>query len=379
MHKIMDAERDATLAYLDHLTREGGGRRGQDATRTPTEGMVYAVTRHATSRAGDPCPHDHVLVANVVAMADEAGGWKAAHTALWRSHLHAATMVGRVASARVAVELGYTIVSDAGPSGKLGHWAIAGVPETVMELHSKRAAEIEAAMEASGYHSYRARNVAARDTRDPKRYHSPGELLGRWHAEIEAAGWTVDELAQSIDTAARARSPEPGLHATELHRRLMAEALAADGPLATRKVFARRDVIVALAPSLYGRHPAELERLVAHTLANPEAVPLVGVAGATERPYATAATIAREEAIAAAVDRQVARTDAPAVSPEAATAAIAARELAMGHPFTAGQRAAIEGCSRRAGEPSWSSGWRGRARPPPCRRHGSASRTPATR
>ena len=306
--------------------------------------MVYAVTRHATSRAGDPCPHDHVLVANVVAMADEAGGWKAAHTALWRSHVHAATMVGRMASARVAVELGYAIVPDAGPSGKLGHWAIAGVPETVMDLHSKRAVEIQEAMETSGYHSYRARNIAARDTRDPKRHQSPGELMPRWHAEIEAAGWTIDELAQSIDVAARARSPEIGLHATkELHAKLMAEALAPEGPLAARKVFARRDVIVALAPSLYGRHPGELERLVAHTLASPEAVPLVGVAGALERPYATATTIAREQAIAAAVDRQVARTDAPAVSVEAATAAIAAREQAMGHSFTAGQRRAVEG------------------------------------
>src|SRR5688500_20031318 len=27
-----------------------------------TSGLVYAHTRHATSRAGDPAPHDHVLV-----------------------------------------------------------------------------------------------------------------------------------------------------------------------------------------------------------------------------------------------------------------------------------------------------------------------------
>ena len=48
--------------------------------------MIYATTRHATSRAGDPCPHDHVLVANLVRMADAKGGWKAADTALWREH-----------------------------------------------------------------------------------------------------------------------------------------------------------------------------------------------------------------------------------------------------------------------------------------------------
>ena len=119
MHRIMDAERDATLAYLDALTRDVGGRRGRAAVLSPTSGLVYAVTRHATSRAGDPNPHDHVLVANLLRMGDDGGGWKAATTALWREHLHAATMIGRVTAAREAVRLGYGIVPDDGPSGRL--------------------------------------------------------------------------------------------------------------------------------------------------------------------------------------------------------------------------------------------------------------------
>ncbi len=41
----------------------------------------HATARHATSRAGDPCPHDHVLVANVVRMDDAKGGWKGADMA----------------------------------------------------------------------------------------------------------------------------------------------------------------------------------------------------------------------------------------------------------------------------------------------------------
>ena len=56
MHAIMDAERDATLAYLDNVTRQMGGRRGQARQATPTAGLIYAHTRHATSREGDPCP-----------------------------------------------------------------------------------------------------------------------------------------------------------------------------------------------------------------------------------------------------------------------------------------------------------------------------------
>jgi conjugative relaxase-like TrwC/TraI family protein len=84
MHRILDAETAGTIDYLDQVTRDLGGRRGRAAARTPTTGMLYAVTRHATSRAGDPNPHDHVLIANVVEMLGERGGFKAADTALWR-------------------------------------------------------------------------------------------------------------------------------------------------------------------------------------------------------------------------------------------------------------------------------------------------------
>ena len=52
MHRIMDAERDATLDYLDQVTRTAGGRRGRSATPTATSGLVYAHTRHATSGPG---------------------------------------------------------------------------------------------------------------------------------------------------------------------------------------------------------------------------------------------------------------------------------------------------------------------------------------
>src|SRR3954470_5935617 len=146
MHAVMDAERDATLTYLDDVTRRFGGRRGRAGVAVETSGLVFAHTRHATSRAGDPAPHDHVLVANLVEMRDERGGWKAADTTVWREHLHAATVTGRVAGARRAVELGYGIEPDDGPSGRLGQWRIAGIPLQAEEVFSKRAADVTAAL-----------------------------------------------------------------------------------------------------------------------------------------------------------------------------------------------------------------------------------------
>ena len=132
MHSILDVETAATMDWLDGWFQERGGRRGRAQTRTATGGLTYAVTRHATSRAGDPSPHDHVLVANVVEMLDDRGGFKALDSASLRDTVEAATMVGRLHSAARAVELGFDIEADAGPSGHLRHWRIVGIPDAVL-------------------------------------------------------------------------------------------------------------------------------------------------------------------------------------------------------------------------------------------------------
>ena len=108
MHRILDAETDATMEFLDGWACRQGNRRGRLQVRTPTSGLIYGRTRHATSRAGDPNPHDHVLIANVTEMLDERGGWKALDTAGVRDMVHAATNVGRLHAAWEARQLGYT-------------------------------------------------------------------------------------------------------------------------------------------------------------------------------------------------------------------------------------------------------------------------------
>lgn len=165
------------MGWLDRWFQNRGGRRGRSQVRTATSGLAYAVTRHATSRAGDPSPHDHVLVANVVEMLDHKGGFKALDSAALRDTVEAATMVGRLASAARAVELGFAIEADPGPSGNLRHWRIAGIPQAVCDLYSKRADEIDAYLAEAGYSSYRARGVAARDSRTVKRHTGADELL----------------------------------------------------------------------------------------------------------------------------------------------------------------------------------------------------------
>lgn len=108
-------------------------------------------------------------------------------------------------------------------------------------------------------------------------------------------------------------------------------------------MFSKRDVIVAVAPQLYGRNLDEVARVVGRALADPEAVRLLRVAGASQPAYATATTIAREQAIARCVESQMDRTGAPAVSPEAAQEALSRAEASLCRPLTDGQRAAVQG------------------------------------
>jgi conjugative relaxase-like TrwC/TraI family protein len=61
MHALLDVETQATLAYLDQVVQEQGGRRGRTQVRSPTDGLTWAVSRHATTRAADPQVHEHLL------------------------------------------------------------------------------------------------------------------------------------------------------------------------------------------------------------------------------------------------------------------------------------------------------------------------------
>ena len=339
MHAILDAETDATLAFLEEWFARQGGRRGKAQRRVATSGLVWARTRHATSRSGDPCPHDHVLVANVAEMLDDAGGWKGLDTAALRDLTHAATMAGRQAAAAVAVERGYAIEADHGPSGKLDHWAIAGIPKAVTEAFSKRSGEIEDAMESSGFDSYRARGIAARATRAAKADESGDSLLLRWMNELDALGWPSRKLAERLGLVnQRHHRPLRRLSGTE--RAEMVRGLLV-GPLAEHKVFTRADVVRLAAPALYGAAPEELDAVVAGVLGHPEAIALVGTVGARSRAYVAASVLAAEAAVEQVAARLAGADDRPSLRRATVEGAVAVKQAALGRPLTVGQRRAV--------------------------------------
>jgi len=339
MHAIVDTERDATLAYLDRMCRDMGGRRGENATATRTTGLVWVTSRHATTRAGDPQVHDHVLIANVVWMRDERAGWKALDTAFVRDQLHAATAIGRMAAARKAVELGFAIEPDAGRSGRLGSWRITGIPDEALAVHAKRSAQIDELVGADA--SAQARSVAAHTHRRPKRHQSVEELIGRWRAELSDAGHPPSQLVADIQAAARHRDPVLDRLDDETTANLVAETLGAGSRLAEVKVFDRADVIVAVASRLHGLPVPELDRVVDAVLGAQDCVPLIGVAGARTQTYATAGVLAAEAHIATLAAELAARP-AARIDVGAARRAIFTAEEHLGAPMNSGQADAAE-------------------------------------
>jgi conjugative relaxase-like TrwC/TraI family protein len=341
MHAIVDAETDATMAFLDTWFQRQDGRRGRAQTRTHTSGLLWARTRHLTTRAGDPEPHDHILIANLTEMLDKLGGWKALDTGGLRDLVHAATMVGRLAAAQRAVELGYAIEPDPGPSGKLDHWHITGIPDHVLELFSKRSAEIDAEMEAVGFDSYRARGIATRNSRAPKDDPADGvDLWQAWRDELTDAGINPRDLRSRVEAIARRRSQPPRTLTSADRSKIVEGLLAADGPVAERKAFTRADLIRNAAPLLYGCHADELDHIVSEVLHHPDAIALVGQPGARGRAWAVASVLNTEDAIADTAARLAGRTAAPSCPELTDRLDAVARADVDGHQLTAGQASA---------------------------------------
>jgi len=128
----------AGLAYLDgHASLS---RRGTDGTeQIDSAGLVAAVFDHRSSRAGDPQLHTHALVLNKVRCAH--GRWRTLDATELFHHKKSAGMIYQAAlrnelHARLGVR--FREVNENGQAD------IAGVPDALLKLWSKRTASIDA-------------------------------------------------------------------------------------------------------------------------------------------------------------------------------------------------------------------------------------------
>ena len=185
----------AYLARLDPADREQAGPR-----RLPTSGMVAASFRHRTSRAGDPYLHWHVLVANLVEGTD--GRWSSAvHPEIYR-HARAA---GELFQAEFRAELTRTLGVEWRPGRHVPE--IAGIPQQVLDAFSKRSAEVDAWLAATGtLNTPEGRQAAVLATRRNKPEQEHQRFDTEWKAEAEQLDWGP-AMADGLIAATTRRNP----------------------------------------------------------------------------------------------------------------------------------------------------------------------------
>jgi conjugative relaxase-like TrwC/TraI family protein len=231
----IQAGNDLALAWWEqHATARVAGE------VVPAWGWTAASFRHLTSRALDPFPHHHNVIANAVTTTD--GERRALDARVLYRHA-----VG--ASAIATAEMRHRLTASLGVRWRRspsGGWEIDGIPQDVLREFSRRRNEIEEALaeleEAIGRTSTidELRNIVA-ETRPAKQQADPADLRADWWKRAKAHGFTPADLGRCTGRAAP-HQPRPDQIVSLLDR-----LGAHDGITAQGSIFTRGDVLAALA------------------------------------------------------------------------------------------------------------------------------------
>jgi conjugative relaxase-like TrwC/TraI family protein len=209
----MAAHRAAVLAGLAYLdTHAALSRRGTDGTeQVGSAGLVAAVFDHRSSRAGDPQLHTHALVLNKVRCED--GRWRTLDATELFHHKKSAGMIYQAA---LRNEMHQRLGVSFWEVNENGQADIAGVPDELCKLWSKRTAKIdaEAGPKIAEYEKLLGRTLSSSEragvvktavlkTRARKQHPELSALHATWKTEAARAGWTPDRLARAV----RLRTP----------------------------------------------------------------------------------------------------------------------------------------------------------------------------
>ena len=174
------------------VVRQGAG--GVDKSR-PSD-LIAARFTHYTTREGDPNIHTHCVIMNVAGAPKNGGSSRYAFQHLtieperafaWQLVIGAAY---RCALAERLAEAGLT----PRPAGRR-QWELAGLPQELLELFSKRSRQIEAAVGRDA--SAAQKEIAALRTRNAKEDVPTGEELEqRWRQELTTTGIVPWETAR---------------------------------------------------------------------------------------------------------------------------------------------------------------------------------------
>ncbi|HWZ64744.1 MAG TPA: MobF family relaxase [Steroidobacteraceae bacterium] len=237
---------EATVAT--RVTEQGATR--LEFTRAP----VIAQFEHATSRAGDPDLHSHVVVLNLTRRVD--GQWRSIENAEMfnEQRLMYETYLSELAKG--AKDLGYGITV-----GKHGNPELAHITRGQIEHFSRRSRQVEAELESGGQtretSTAAAKRTAALSTREPKQEYDHAALRTDWMERGRQVGLLEYRLTE-----------EPHLPAlTERQSAEEAVRFAVEHLSERQAAFTQRDVLVQAlragrAAAASGAISAELDRQI---------------------------------------------------------------------------------------------------------------------
>ena len=273
-HRLLEAHDVAVTAALAHMERFGSTtriRRNGGRLHADTNGLTIATFRQTTSRADDPQIHTHAVISAKLQTSD--GRWLALDARYLKRHQR---MLGGLYQSVLRAELTHHLGVEWRPI-RNGQAEIAGIPDELLAVFSKRTADIDRALagklddfrlregrEPSRWERAALTREASADTRSRKSGHGTAELTTRWQTEAADAGWTVELLDASIDDAATHAAPGDPLTVVEV----------VDTVSEQRSSWCRADVLQAICDvqrpvsQLSGhRWAATLERAADHVVA----------------------------------------------------------------------------------------------------------------
>jgi len=262
---------DIGIAYLE-LHATAARRRGEQVLG---RGLTVASFRHLTSRALDPFPHHHNVVANTVI--DEHGSRRALDARGLYRHAQAASAL---ATAEMRHQLTVSLGVTWRPS-RSGGWEIDGISEAVVREFSRRRNEIDDAVAELEEAIGRTKTVDELQsivlaTRPAKEDVDPRQLVAGWWERAARHGLTPEALGLCTGRTA----PPHALDRDAIFDRL---ASPDAGVCSGASLFTRADVLAVLVdlpiPTSVGVQPlilraAEMEHLADEFLASSHAVRL---------------------------------------------------------------------------------------------------------
>ncbi|AZK98780.1 MULTISPECIES: MobF family relaxase [Streptomyces] len=353
---VHEAKRD-TLREVERWIAYGVGSEDGQPVRLAAGGLLAWSVEHQSARPmgdglpGDPHLHIHVTIANMALCED--GEWRSIANSGQDLHRHAAAadayFKGRVRA--LAFER-YGVRRER--SERTGAWEVAGIPEAVRDVFSRRHGRIvELAGDKAGRQE---QDRAATETLRAKHGADASAMRGSWRARAAAAGVDVEAMVAAAapgppgpDGGAAAETPGGGPRVPPPDIAAVAAAVfdPKTGLTSSQKLFSRAQLLAAVGNALeHGLDgaPGGLDAVADEVLGLAGYAVRVPDFGSTvmssTAQYTTSDVLDAEAAVrAAALERYDSGT--ARIGGEQAEAAVDVFGVAAGFELSAEQRAAV--------------------------------------